>query len=58
MRPQLEKTVQINNKQKLQMTQVLGDLYTNQNLDPENVSIHSTFICLLHLANENNLTFE
>jgi len=31
MRPQLENTV--------------GDLYTSQNLDPENVSIHSTFIC-------------
>lgn len=36
----------------------MSDLYLTHNLDPENVSVHSTFICLLHLANENNLIFE
>jgi hypothetical protein len=34
------------------MSQVLGDLYGNGQVDSENISIHSAFICLLHIANE------
>jgi hypothetical protein len=40
------------------MTQVLREMYITNDLDMESVSVHSAFICLLHLANENNLMFE
>ena len=38
---------------------LLSDMYYKQrSLDPDNVSIQSAFICILHLANENDLRFE
>ncbi len=39
----------------LKMSDVLGTLYQNHEIDGENVSIHSAFICLLHIANEKGL---
>ena len=32
--------------------------YTRRSLDPMNVSLQSSFICMLHLANEKGLKFE
>ena len=40
------------------MSAVLNDLYKSEQLDKANVSVHSAFICLLHLANEKGLQFE
>lgn len=37
------------------MSSVLRTLYSSHEVDPENVSIHSAFICLLHIANEKGL---
>ena len=31
--------------------------YTRRSLDPMNVSLQSSFICMLHLANEKGLQF-
>ena len=39
----------------LKLTDVLGNLYGHSEVDAENVSIHSAFICLLHIANEKGL---
>lgn len=36
----------------------MATLYDNKLLDKENVSVHSAFICFLHLANEKNLKFD
>lgn len=36
------------------MSSILADLYGTQKIDAENISIHSAFICLLHLANEKS----
>ena len=37
---------------------LLTDMYYNQqSLDPNNVSLQSSFICMLHLANEKGLQF-
>ena len=37
---------------------LLTDMYYNQrSLDPDNVSLQSSFICMLHLANEKGLQF-
>ncbi len=46
---------QIINGEYLNMSDVLGTLYLDDQVDPENVSIHSAFICLLHIANEKGL---
>jgi Condensin complex subunit 2 len=40
------------------MSDVLGSLYGNHSVDAENVSVHSAFICLLHIANEKGLALE
>lgn len=38
---------------------LLSDMYyTQRSLDPTNVSLQSSFICMLHLANEKGLKFE
>jgi hypothetical protein len=39
------------------MTQVYRELNVEGELDRHNVSIHSAFICMLHLANEKGLAF-
>jgi hypothetical protein len=41
----------------LEMTQVFKELNAEGDLDRHNVSIHSAFICILHLANEKGLMF-
>ena len=43
------------NSEHLKMTDMLGQLYGNQQIDKENISVHSAFICLLHIANEKGL---
>ena len=41
------------------MGNLMDDLYYNkQVVNPNNVSVHSAFICLLHLANEKGLEFD
>jgi|LauGreDrversion4_2_1035121.scaffolds.fasta_scaffold139008_1 hypothetical protein len=40
------------------MTEVFRNLNKDGELDRKNVSIHSAFICMLHLANEKGLYFE
>lgn len=40
------------------MSRVLGSLYGSDQVDESNVSIHSAFICLLHIANEKGLSLE
>ena len=42
----------------LKMSRVLGSLYGTDQVDESNVSIHSAFICLLHIANEKGLSLE
>ena len=42
----------------LMMSDVLGNLYGTGQIDAENVSIHSAFICVLHLANEKGLLLQ
>ena len=42
-------------QESLKLTDVLGTLYQSNEIDEENVSIHSAFICLLHIANEKGL---
>jgi hypothetical protein len=37
------------------MSQMMGNLYGDQHVDAENISVHSAFICLLHIANEKGL---
>jgi hypothetical protein len=39
------------------MVEVCYQLYTEGQVDPSQVSVHSAFICLLHLANEKGLEF-
>ncbi len=38
----------------MKMSNILADLYGGNKIDSENISIHSAFICLLHLANEKS----
>ncbi len=40
------------------MSDVLGTLYGNNSVDSENISVHSAFICLLHIANEKGLSLQ
>ena len=40
------------------MSEVFKTLNKDGELDHLNVSVHSAFICLLHLANEKGLDFE
>eukprot|EP00347_Sterkiella_histriomuscorum_P017739 403348180 len=42
----------------LKLSDVMNDLYGNSQIDEENVSVHSAFICLLHIANEKGLMLE
>ena len=42
-------------QESLKMSEVLGSLYQSNEIDSDNVSIHSAFICLLHIANEKGL---
>ena len=43
----------------LSAVNLLADMYyRRQSLDPHNVSLQSSFICMLHLANEEGLRFE
>ena len=43
----------------LSASELLTDMYyTQRSLDPGNVSLQSSFICMLHLANEKGLKFE
>ena len=42
----------------IRMSEILGDLYGSDQIDAENVSVHSAFICLLHIANEKGLALE
>ena len=45
-------------KQKeLSMVEVCHELYSKGQVDANHVSVHSAFICLLHLANEKGLEF-
>lgn len=37
------------------MSHIMSKMYEEQILDKENVSVHSAFICMLHLANEKGL---
>lgn len=39
-------------KTKLKMSSMMSELYDEGGIDSENVSVHSAFICLLHLCNE------
>ena len=42
----------------LTATGLLSDMYFNtKTIDPQNVSLQSSFICMLHLANEKGLQF-
>ena len=42
----------------LQLTDLLTDMYyKGRKLDPNSVSLQSSFICMLHLANEKGLQF-
>ena len=34
-----------------------GMYYVDKSLDPTNISVQSSFICMLHLANEQGLEF-
>ena len=47
--------IQMDDHETLRLTDVLGTLYQSNEIDEENVSIHSAFICLLHIANEKGL---
>jgi len=41
------------------LSEVMADAYyQSEVIDPHQVSIHSAFICLLHLANEKSLALE
>ena len=42
------------------MTGLLEQMYYGEqrNVDPNQVSVHSAFICMLHLANEKGISFE
>jgi hypothetical protein len=40
------------------MSNMMSTMYEGQILDKESVSVHSAFICMLHLANEKGLQFE
>ena len=41
------------------MGNIMDDLYyKRQIVNPNNVSVHSAFICMLHLANEKGLEFD
>ena len=43
----------------LSAVQLLSDMYYREkSLDPNGVSLQSSFICMLHLANEEGLKFE
>ena len=42
------------NGEHLKMSDMMGNLYGHQ-VDAENISVHSAFICLLHIANEKGL---
>jgi hypothetical protein len=40
------------------MTGIMEEMYYDQkSVDPQNVSVHSAFICMLHLANEKGINF-
>ena len=41
----------------IQMSQILADMYYTGEIDKENVTVNSAFICMLHLANEKCLEF-
>jgi len=43
------------NGEHLKMSQMMGNLYGDHHVDAENISVHSAFICLLHIANEKGL---
>jgi len=44
--------------EELTACELFSDMYYKQKiLDPKNVSIQSSFICMLHLANEKGLQF-
>ena len=46
-------------KKPLTAAGLLGDMYyKHMSLDPQNVSLASSFICMLHIANEEGLRFE
>jgi hypothetical protein len=46
------------NAQHLNMTDIMFDMYNEGGISNKAVSINSAFICMLHLANEQNLKFE
>ena len=48
----------LNNRKHQTMTEVFRNLNKDGELVRKNVSIHSAFICMLHLANEKGLYFE
>ena len=46
-------------KKPLSAADLLGNMYyKTRSLDPQNVSLASSFICMLHIANEEGLRFE
>ena len=43
----------------LTMSDLMNDMYYNSHkVDPDQVSVQSAFICLLHLANEKGISFD
>ena len=41
----------------VQMSEILFEMYNSGQIDQQNVSVNSAFICMLHLANEQSLEF-
>jgi hypothetical protein len=39
------------------MSELMFQMYSSGEIDKNNVSVNSAFICILHLANEKNLQF-
>ena len=39
------------------MSELMYHMYASGEIDKNNVSINSAFICILHLANEKDLSF-
>ena len=48
-----------NNEEEVTLASLMDELYYEKKIiNPNNVSVHSAFICMLHLANEKELKFE
>ena len=48
-----------NKEKEVTLASLMDELYYEKTIiNPNNVSVHSAFICMLHLANEKELKFE